>query len=350
VKTEIVLFGCGGTGRKALAHLRTRGITPVAFADNDAGKWGTQIEGVPVLRPIWVPHFFPNAYWAATVLSLPASQEIPAQIAELGVKTLPLWACLDAATESAPEERGAYYGRLPSRAECEMAMRLVADDYSRQVAQDQFDFYHAPDYGVPTTREPMDKIYFPEFIKRREDEWFVDCGAADGDSVAQFIAWSPEYERIFAIEPDRANVEKLERRHGGNPKLSIIAGAVSNETGMRSFLSTGNYCSRLGTEGLAGAARSEVACYRLDDVQSGASFIKMDIEGEELKALRGARGQIQKNAPVLAVCGYHTPDHFWQVPQLIHDIEPNYRLFLRRYAPAPFELICYAVPEERLAA
>jgi FkbM family methyltransferase len=224
------------------------------------------------------------------------------------------------------------------------------------VARDQYDFYSVPDYGTETLQEPIENIYFPLFISQLKNEHFVDCGAADGDSVAQFIERWPEYERITAVEPDKSNVEKLERRHGSNPKVSIVVGAVSNETGMRPFLSTGNYCSRLGTEGLAGAVIGKVACYRLDELEirnetfpgCPPTFIKMDIEGSELDALNGARRTIQKHRPALAICGYHTPDHFWQVPKLIREIAPDYKLFLRRYAPAPFELICYGVPTERL--
>jgi FlaA1/EpsC-like NDP-sugar epimerase len=48
---QIVLFGAGNLGRKCLAGLRSVGIEPVAFADNNMALWGTKIEGVEVLSP-----------------------------------------------------------------------------------------------------------------------------------------------------------------------------------------------------------------------------------------------------------------------------------------------------------
>src|ERR1035437_2198520 len=48
---RIVLFGAGNLGRKALRCLRSIGIEPLAFADNDQARWGIQADGVDVLSP-----------------------------------------------------------------------------------------------------------------------------------------------------------------------------------------------------------------------------------------------------------------------------------------------------------
>ena len=74
----------------------------------------------------------------------------------------------------------------------------------------------------------------------------------------------------------------------------------------------------------------------------------MDIEGAELEALWGARKLLKQHSPVLAICAYHTSDHLWQIPLLIHAINPTYKLFFRRYAEGAFELVWYAVPPERV--
>src|SRR5438067_8335565 len=48
---RLVLFGAGGLGRKALRGLRSLGIEPIAFSDNNSELWGREVEGTPVLPP-----------------------------------------------------------------------------------------------------------------------------------------------------------------------------------------------------------------------------------------------------------------------------------------------------------
>jgi len=74
----------------------------------------------------------------------------------------------------------------------------------------------------------------------------------------------------------------------------------------------------------------------------------MDIEGAELDALKGARQLIAEHRPVLAICAYHLQSHLWQVPLLIQSISDSYRFFLRQQASDGWDLVCYAIPVERL--
>jgi hypothetical protein len=51
---------------------------------------------------------------------------------------------------------------------------------------------------------------------------------------------------------------------------------------------------------------------------------------------------------VLSVCLYHRPADLWEIPLFLRSLGDHYRLFLRRYAEDCWELVCYAIPEERL--
>jgi hypothetical protein len=88
-----------------------------------------------------------------------------------------------------------------------------------------------------------------------------------------------------------------------------------------------------------------VQVLNLDDVlpNFNPTLIKLDIEGAELDALRGASRTIQQCKPDLAVCVYHTPAHLWEIPALIKAMLPSKRLFLRSHRFNGFDTVLYAV-------
>lgn len=77
-------------------------------------------------------------------------------------------------------------------------------------------------------------------------------------------------------------------------------------------------------------------------------MIKMDIEGAELDALRGATETIRTARPILAVCAYHKCEHLWTLPSTISAVLPEYQISLRRYAEECWEMVYYAIPPERV--
>ena len=59
------------------------------------------------------------------------------------------------------------------------------------------------------------------------------------------------------------------------------------------------------------------------------TYLRLEAEGSEAAALRGARGLIQASRPKLAVSVYHRPDDFLVLPKLIHEFNPDYSFKLR---------------------
>ena len=71
-------------------------------------------------------------------------------------------------------------------------------------------------------------------------------------------------------------------------------------------------------------------------------FIKMDIEGFEGEALRGARQTIAKYKPKLAISIYHKPEDFFVLPELIKSICPEYKFYLDHYTIFDADTVLYA--------
>ena len=73
-----------------------------------------------------------------------------------------------------------------------------------------------------------------------------------------------------------------------------------------------------------------VSVTRLDDVPvcSEATWIKMDIEGAEMQALAGAKDTILRNHPRLTICIYHSDEDMLRIPEYIHNLVPEYKLYI----------------------
>jgi FkbM family methyltransferase len=71
-------------------------------------------------------------------------------------------------------------------------------------------------------------------------------------------------------------------------------------------------------------------------------FIKMDIEGSELAALRGAASTLRRWRPKLAISMYHRPEDFFTIPQWIRSMGMGYRMFLDHYSIHHEETVLYA--------
>ncbi len=351
---RIVLFGAGNLGRKALRCLRSAGIEPLAFADNNKAHWGTQTDGVDVLSPKEAADKFgSSAVFMVTIWSLGQTfREIHAQLKSLGCRRVMPHAALrwKFADELLPD----YCQDFPHKVyeqvdEVRTAARLWADDESRSEYLNQIRWRALGDYdclGGPHREEQ----YFPESLFHlMPGEVFVDCGAYDGDTAERFIARNPDFAKLLAIEPDPGNYRRLcqwaERQIEVKDRIFTHRLAVGASAGAVRFDAAGAIWA-----GISEGGNILVECVPLDDLVADAAptYIKMDIEGVELDALTGSRCIIERYQPVLAICVYHRQSDLWKVPQFIRTLHENYSLFLRPHGDDGRELVCYAVPPHRL--
>lgn len=73
------------------------------------------------------------------------------------------------------------------------------------------------------------------------------------------------------------------------------------------------------------------------------SFIKLDIEGAELEALKGAKNIIKRDRPQMAICIYHKPEDIIDIPIYLKSILPNYRFYIRHKNIYFFDTILYCI-------
>lgn len=76
----------------------------------------------------------------------------------------------------------------------------------------------------------------------------------------------------------------------------------------------------------------------------GNLFIKMDIEGSEIEAIKGTADTIRTKKPRLAISVYHKPEDIIEIPALLQELLPEYKFYLRHDCLVNLtETILYAI-------
>lgn len=214
------------------------------------------------------------------------------------------------------------------------AYELLSDDRSRRVFESIVRFRLIDDtIKIPT--EPQDNQYFEyEFFPRRKDEVFVDCGAYNGISLKTFLKENDfKLEKYYGIEPDESNFKKLlsyvdSLSQDIQEKTQLVRKCVfDKERDLRFYALSGpgSFISESGPQVSFGI--------KIDNLVKDkyATYIKMNIEGAEIQALKGAEHTIRTSIPRLAVAGYHKTQDLWKVPMIIHNYNNGYKIHLRSY-------------------
>ena len=230
--------------------------------------------------------------------------------------------------------------------------RLWEDQLSRDTMVAYCNQKISLDYRyLESVRRPPENQYFdPELIGFVDHEVFVDCGAYTGDSAAAFAeairkSGSGDYSEIISFEPSAANFAQCVARN--LPRHRCLKLGCSDSFRRIAFRDDSSSSAVFMPDADGDGDILEVDA--IDNVLAGgrATFIKMDIEGAELDALKGAEKTIRAWRPLLAICAYHKPEDLIAIPQFIRSLVPDYRWYLRAYRREAIEVVLYAIPPER---
>ena len=172
---------------------------------------------------------------------------------------------------------------------------------------------------------------------------FLDLGAYNGDTVRRYMELLPDAAGAVAVEPERHSYKKLCavcEEYGG--KVTPVHALISDHTGEGIMTSSHGRGTRSGNITGAGAGINSVKTVpvqleSIDSLMEGkkAGFIKFDVEGAELEAIRGGRETIKKHGPVLMVSCYHRSEDLFVLPEEISKIRSDYRMYIRRSRCVP---------------
>ncbi|WMI97586.1 FkbM family methyltransferase [Pseudomonas chlororaphis subsp. aurantiaca] len=201
--------------------------------------------------------------------------------------------------------------------------------------------------------KPYCTLYFRSGLWRpKKNERFVDCGASIAESSKAFLdATDGVFEKIWMVEPDEINqktlgkfIDEYSSQFSIAPtgSLELLNYALGNETSEMPFSHQGGHGGVLLNPSLSDVVGSNVSIRKLDDlVKEPVTIIKMDIEGAELEALKGAQGHIAQSRPTLLVSAYHRSSDLLDIVSFVESVRGDYKVGLRHHTEERWDTCLY---------
>lgn len=343
----LVLYGAGNFSRSLVPILQSHGFEIAALLDERAQEIGNvhgvsclhpdspdalrfSISGYPVLIAVFNHRVDTRPIMRRLIQAGFSAFVPPLALVEAGFTDLPAtyWMATREFLQTSKED-------------IHKVMDLWADDLSREIYLELLRLRMTGFCG-PFLEADEKNQYFPaDLPPLKNPVRFVDGGAFTGDTLESLSAHA--VEAVVAFEPDSENfavltrtLEKLEPQLG---TVCALPCGLGKTLGVHRFS---------GSRGAAGSFDDDgeiVTVVSLDETLFGFSptYIKLDIEGAEMEALRGARRTIVESKPRLAVCNYHKPADFWEVPLMMKHLLPSHSLHLRLHGWQGFDSVVYAI-------
>lgn len=351
----IVLYGAGSAGIAFLYVLRDIGIEPKFFADGNEAKWGSFVEGVEIVAPQDILRRTGDNTLVIVTINTDGKRYcksfdealrngghtvVHQKLREFGCHHLIDYTFFRRCHALFREDKynlpscSDVYMMSRHREDIEKVCEMLLDDLSREVFLKILEFRLLDDsLTIPTMAQ--EKQYFEDgFFDKRPDEVFVDCGAFNGISLQTFLGENHNvFKAYYGFEPDERNFQQMEAYIDGLPeeirnKIEILKAAVyshDRSVNLYSLHGPGSFVADIG--------KDRIRTVTIDEALGGdrATYIKMNIEGSEIEALKGAEQTIRMFKPRLAVAGYHKTWDFWEIPLIIKRYRDDYKLHLRSY-------------------
>ena len=178
------------------------------------------------------------------------------------------------------------------------------------------------------------KIYGIGEMAVKPGDVVFDCGANIGVFIRESLKAGAA--KVIAVEPAPENIECVRRNFKSeleSGKVVLVQKGVWDKEDKLTLRidPTNSAADSFVIQTKDQTKTVEVPLTTLDKIATDlgltkVDYIKMDIEGAEPNALRGAAETIRKFKPRLSISAYHAPDHPVLVPKIIRETRGDYKM------------------------
>ena len=213
----------------------------------------------------------------------------------------------------------------------EQTYRMLEDDLSKKVMVEYLNAFVSYDaFALAQLGSEWNYDYDLELLFGKCDDGIViECGAFDGKTIAEISEYTDNKYDMIALECDNDNYEKCCKRLEKYSNIKVVKLGVWDKKTKLAVVQqdSASYLKEVDDCDISDNVVDVVDIDSLVESKRVAALI-MDIEGSELKALKGAQKAIADGAN-LAIRVYHRKEDLITIPQYIKDLNSNYKFYLR---------------------
>ena len=181
--------------------------------------------------------------------------------------------------------------------------------------------------------------YFNSLVPKFDEESvIIDAGGYTGDTLEVFLQNNSRFKAYYLFEPDSELLAKA-KTVSADKRITYICKGLSDTVGEASFMTDGGMGGSITENGNVTISLSTIDA----EVKDKVTFIKMDIEGAELSALKGSRKTIIDDKPILAISLYHKASDYLDIFEFILSCNPHYKFYIRHHLDYYAETVLYAI-------
>jgi FkbM family methyltransferase len=148
----------------------------------------------------------------------------------------------------------------------------------------------------------------------------LDCGAAEGLFALGCVGRAGH---ITAFEPSPVFCAAMRKTFATNPEVRVVPAGVSDAPGTLSFRDDSIF-GRFAEQDGAPIELTTIDAWVARENRH-VNYIKADVEGFELKLVRGAQETIRRDRPKLALTMYHAENDWRATVDFLQGLVPSYR-------------------------